>query len=1374
MSNIASPAAGGSATITQSGTVPANTTPIDQGVGVDQVDNDNDSDVDSLFGDISELNEILKSASKDDNNGSFPSKGNTPDNADQSEISESDAFTTVGNAHQTPVKETISIPTISPLTFPTGSPKSNHTDDTTSTHEEFPNRGSASNTAIAVNQTTVGNGVAHAGNVPAIRENKNSPTQIPIATPELVASTGCLSDSPGDFSSLPNGTIPKADFNGSVLFGPELQQALFEDGEASADPKLPRSNTASGPIPDITPPVQTTLTIAEEETVAPVTPQRPPATPPRMVNIPMSRPPTSHDYDGPTTHNAMPTKPDTPLADQLRADFWDWHRQEKQTLFEYKKAYRDWALFTRSEDNKAKADYEPTAEQLKSSAIANQTAWTKLQQSFDQWKAENPAAAPIIANVHEEMKALKAAENQKAECEAFVQDLRGKSEEQRQHELSRYDNFTHLMKQSRERELWRSRVDTQVKAQAIIEAQRQAVVDEQNRIVAEEARKRAEAEAEEARKKAEAEAEEERKKKEAEAEEERKRAEAQAAEETRLLGERMLSALLKPNGSKMRTSCFRRWGFQRTTSRRGDSDNFEQQFQEAFQLQDDANMQFNEPLNFEGIVANQEAQLHASNQPEVDFTAPVQPDAALAQPLSYSESLRIGDQALMSQAYDARAQEFFSADVQAQFPSISEVMTTPAGAAAHQPAMTTNAIPVETPTGKKKPRARKKKATTKAQLRNDADSQSALMPMPNAAQQQMTASPFGLDQAVASDPFSSSASSQHLPDNGQGMFSIRMPGVAQTSEVVSAAVPQTAQMPVMNQASSEAAGPIHQQLAKMATDYSMFMHQPSQTPSSASRSATRSPPSTHVSTHPTPTPSSDNKRKAPAAHGTETPTKRRQSVNQQGALVPIAQPPPVPSVPQGFQNLAHNSQAPTQSIHSPAPSFQTPQQIPIDPALHFGISPPSGGSTFGTAIKAGVCAVVGRIRGEVKRQGTALSHMLIDGPTTDFSGPETGTRIKQATKHLLAEAFINGAYKILQTIVQEAEVYGSVFGKQLLLGPITGSDLVAAKKAMVVIYKEVSAAYTAPPAFDLCPARSAQLQQQTPTRARPAPAHGSGQNGMANRSSTSSPHLPRHPLAPGTPVPGRTGSPQMNGHAASSSPMQAFPTLPAHKGCPSPMNGYATPAYQQPPTASSSPMQAFPTLPAHNGGCPSPLNGYATSAYPDSPGPGGSAPDIPEPTNSYPLPQQQQQPVQQKKTPAPRKSRARKPPTTQDDDNNTPTTTPATTPAPITTTTTAVGGPGQCIPRIYYRFSDAAFYMQLRADNNNNNDDINDNDNDNDTATHHHRMGRGTAASEAELARFLAAAHTLGMGPPPAGFVFRLWVGMERNLEALGRLVLSS
>jgi hypothetical protein len=359
-------------------------------VGAENVDNGNDSDVESLFGDIGELNKMLDGASEDNNN-----------------------------------------------------------------REEFPGKKSAHNHVTASTKS---------GNVPQTPVKKTKAT------------------TPGQL------TLPSAPYL-------TLPTTATERNNAH--------------------PVQAAPTVTNEETSESTTPQCPPVTPPRLTNIPMSGPPASRNIYGPENHNDMPSKPDTPLADQLRSDFWHRNRQEKQALFGYKKSYKDWAAFTTTESNKTKPDYNPTAKQLKTSAIAAQTAWTNTHQSFEAWKAANPAVGLIIANIHEDVRSIQADEQGKEEREEFIRDMSDKPANHRQSELAKYDKFAYLMSESRERDQWRKRVVTQTRVQAMLEAQQQAALEEQNRLAAAAAR-------------------EERRKREVEAEEQRKQAEAKAAEEARL------------------------------------------------------------------------------------------------------------------------------------------------------------------------------------------------------------------------------------------------------------------------------------------------------------------------------------------------------------------------------------------------------------------------------------------------------------------------------------------------------------------------------------------------------------------------------------------------------------------------------------------------------------------------------------------------------------------------------------------------------------------------------------------------------------------------------------------------------------------------
>ena len=478
------------------------TTAIPQPVGAENADNDNDddSDLDSLFGDDDSLAVVWAGPSMDGGNDTPPSKDNAHSHNERSG----------SDRHKNQVAA-------ADLTFPTAYP--NHSggaltqansalhNDTTA-HEEFPKNSSISNAATqyheAMSKLVASQLAAETSGVDALlppsgNGNASNRSDEPSSNVSAVNS-----DQDDVFGALSNGSIPKASMSSAILFGPDLQKALFTDGEASSDPQLPAFggsvHVPSGPILQVgngTQPGQA-ASIAEEEIIAPASPQRPPATPPRLVNIPISHPSSHNPHEAAgargANHNPSPDKPNTPLSDQLRSDFWNWHSKDSQLLRAYRQSYKTWVEFTTKDANKTQADYEQKASALKSHAISNQVAWAKHSRSFDQWKAENPAAMPIINNITEEMKLIKAGEKLKAERADLENELRGKPEKDRKSELERYDDFMALIKQSRERELWRGRVEAQKAAQRMIEANIQAAVDERERIAAEEERRKAEAE----------------------------------------------------------------------------------------------------------------------------------------------------------------------------------------------------------------------------------------------------------------------------------------------------------------------------------------------------------------------------------------------------------------------------------------------------------------------------------------------------------------------------------------------------------------------------------------------------------------------------------------------------------------------------------------------------------------------------------------------------------------------------------------------------------------------------------------------------------------------------------------------------------------
>ncbi|KAJ4306845.1 hypothetical protein N0V88_000216 [Collariella sp. IMI 366227] len=631
-----------------------------------------------------------------------------------------------------------------------------------------------------------------------------------------------------------------------------------------------------------------------------------------------------------------------------------------------------------------------------------------------------------------------------------------------------------------------------------------------------------------------------------------------------------------------------------TVANNSDSEHIEQQFPDSFNFQDGADLRPLEPLDFETIFAEHDAMLNASGQENAfnfdtatpaggfDFITPLQPDATmepgmtnsvqpedammaefttLAQPdTGMAQQFNMAQQSSMNmpeddlaqqyttplqsnaeltqkftmlneptgtqtelvpfpdfmtidtQTQDAMVQESLSADVQAQLPSIADVMSTPKG--------------------KKKAQPRKRKSTAKGKVKAKENTvpqvdQSAML----AQAQQMIAPTFGLDQVMAADPFVSTTPQHYAPNNVPGIFDCSVPIMAMAPEMSNTMQQQQQQMeqfPALPQSSSgfvtmdlpteqqAAAETMIPQTEQMPQVFNMFMQQPGSTSSPAP--VMPSPATAHIAA----TPSSDNKRKVPASRSTGTPTKRRQSVNSQGAIVSI--PQDIPASP------------PSQ----PPPSKPPAAANPLDPALHFNISPPSGPiSPFGTAIKAGICAVVKAILRESKKRGTVLDQVLTDGPQTAFAAPDTAMHIKQVTRGHLAEvyglepeseheAFNNGAYKVLQAVVGEIEREGKVFGKELLLGPVTGVDLVGVKKAMAKMYKEVSTEYVSPYRGD---GPSGQAQQ-TPTRA----SGGASQNGLAHAAATF--QLQAQGPSPGSSAMTQTATQQPTSRHGTPSPMQ--------------------------------------------------------------------------------------------------------------------------------------------------------------------------------------------------------------------------------------------
>ncbi|KAL2135848.1 hypothetical protein VTI74DRAFT_6611 [Chaetomium olivicolor] len=532
-----------------------------QGIGAEDVDND--SDFDSVFGDVSELKGITNAPNNDSNDENILIK-ESPHNhggivANKVKtallgVPTTNASHAAGHSYwelSGSGRRSGLVKTPSQLTFPKiAQPrfnKVNHNSDNstgTTVYEESHDNGSASDTATNANhQTTAAHEAApNARLIMATGMSTPSPKQTPVSTPQHVTPTSAFKDpslstpdngsnipspitlpnanspsvfascampasaSSGDFTGSAAGSVPEADFGNSTIFGPELQQTLFADGEVLANPKPPGSgsnNQVRTPLQAVT--IQPVSPYVEED-ITITSPSSPPRPSPLIFNIPIFGPPASPPNRHGSKHNPMPSKPETPLADQLRSAFWDNYGKELQLLASYTQTYKAWQSFVATPSNQSSPDYASTAAELKACAAREQAAWTKHARFFEHWKATNPAVEPIVANAHDDTRAFEAASKASAERAEFVRALRGKPEMMQKAEFAQYNQFMALMKQSRQREMWRGRSEALVKAEGIIESQQRAVVEEQERIAAEEETKKADTEAEEQRKGAEGEA----------------------------------------------------------------------------------------------------------------------------------------------------------------------------------------------------------------------------------------------------------------------------------------------------------------------------------------------------------------------------------------------------------------------------------------------------------------------------------------------------------------------------------------------------------------------------------------------------------------------------------------------------------------------------------------------------------------------------------------------------------------------------------------------------------------------------------------------------------------------------------------------------
>ncbi|GAB1313353.1 hypothetical protein MFIFM68171_03563 [Madurella fahalii] len=708
------------------------------------------------------------------------------------------------------------------------------------------------------------------------------------------------------------------------------------------------------------------------------------------------------------------------------------------------------------------------------------------------------------------------------------------------------------------------------------------------------------------------------------------------------------------------------------------------------------------------------------------------PDLVPADPTSEQQSAYPDLPPVDNQHVVVNTHGILSPDAQEQFPTIEQVMSSGFAAPVRQ-AETLDTVPttdapaaIKTPKSRKKNPASSKSSKTKAAKGNGAQdfslSVSQQLNVPSLGPDQYTdsdpiiASGFqpapqqanvytsGSNQSTVSDPFVSSGSQLSFTNNSPVQFSANIPGTVQQGSPISGQglfnTSITARHGVGN--------PVVQQTGQLPIDYSMLMKQPSQASSLASLNAMASPASSSTSTSHAETPSSESKRKAASSHVMETPTKRHKSANTHGA----------------FAASAHQT---------PEQNFQTPNQSTLDQL--YNISPPSGStSAYSTSVKAGVCAVVRLLVQEARKHGTALSQILTNGPATDFGAPETANRIKQMTKsHLVAvdamgiesnqEAFINGAYKTLQTIVEEAEARGSIFGKELLLGSVSGPDLMAAKQRMASMYKEIAAAYVSSPE-PAGKAKQSVQQLQTPTRAPRGPAAAVRWDSDASPPSIVNQNI----LGAGSAVPG-PATPFPVGGGGSSSISHAVPSPPEH---------FTTAgAIPKLPGVAASPATTHDVfVRSHNSSSSSGSSTTTTTSLPTS---------VPLPTEVPKAKRKPRKPRARGSSSSPSSSSNKSNSNSNGNNKSSP----------------PSGGAAQHVPKSLYRFDTRKFYMLLTLDG---------------CETAHEIGGNGTAQLEQALRQFLAAAgERLGVADEaavPGEFVFCQWEGVEGNLERLRGLLM--
>jgi hypothetical protein len=169
-------------------------------------------------------------------------------------------------------------------------------------------------------------------------------------------------------------------------------------------------------------------------------------------------------------------------------------------------------------------------------------------------------------------------------------------------------------------------------------------------------------------------------------------------------------------------------------------------------------------------------------------------------------------------------------------------------------------------------------------------------------------------------------------------------------------------------------------------------------------------------------------------------------------------------------------------------------------------------SSIASSINAGANAAVQLFLKEFNETSTAFGQLLMDGPIADFHSPQAQARIDQIILRVINEvnainietgqrAFNCGAFKALQEILREAEELGLVFGQTLLQGPISGQELIEARRHMSRMYRDIMSSYTPVPGAQ--PAQNVNgVPARPPSNLAPVPpawpsrASGSNQNAV--------------------------------------------------------------------------------------------------------------------------------------------------------------------------------------------------------------------------------------------------------------------------------------